>query len=216
MTCPRSLTLVTAPAAEPVSLAEAKGWARIDGAAEDALIEGLITAARAAAEEYLRRSLITQTWKLTLDLPPSGFYDSLPGGTYDLPVTALYAGLPESIALPRGPVRSVTSVTTYDTTNSSSAYASSNYYLDAAGDRLVLNDTAVWPGVLRPRAACEVLYTAGYGDNPTDVPKPIRTAILMHVGVMYETRGACEGQTDLPPACKQLMVPYRILGERRG
>lgn len=211
----RALTLVTGPAAEPVLLQEAKNWARIDGTDDDALVAALITAAVQATEEYLRRSLISQTWKLTLDLPRSRNYDCLGEGVYDMPPSVLYDGLPRSVALPRGPIQSVTSVKTYDTSNAESTYSGSNYYVDTAGDRLVLNQSAVWPGVLRDTAAVAITYVTGYGDTSSAVPMPIKTAILMHVTGMYESRGQCD-QSDLPAGAKQLLNQYRIMGERYG
>ncbi|MCE9566358.1 MAG: phage head-tail connector protein [Planctomycetes bacterium] len=210
-----SLTLVTAPTSEPVTLGEVKAWARLDTGDEDPTLDALIATARGAAEEYLRRSLITQSWKLTLGLEQSPDYYNLPAGVYDLPVSALFAGLPRSIHLPKGQIQSITSVTTYDTTNTGTVYSSSNYYLDAAGERVVLNTDAVWPSPLRPAAACEIVYAAGYGDTASSVPQPVRTAILMHVAAMYETRGQCE-QPDMPPAVEQILKKYRIMGDRRG
>ncbi len=61
---PRLLTLVTPPEYEPVTLAEAKLFLRVDGNEEDSLIADLITAARQKAEGWLRRSLLTQSWQL--------------------------------------------------------------------------------------------------------------------------------------------------------
>lgn len=208
----RSLTLDTAPTSEPITLAEAKAWARIDGDDEDDLITGLITSARQAAEEYLRRSLITQTWKLTLDLSRNGLND-LPAGHYDLPATALYGDLPCSIPLPKGPVSAISSVVTYDLNNASSVFASSNYRLDVAGDRLILNYGAIWPSSIRPQAGCEITYVAGYGDA-TAVPRPIRTGILIHVASLYEQRGMCED--PLPVAAQRQYGQYRIVGDRLG
>lgn len=59
--------LVTGPAAEPVTLDEAKAHLRVDGDDEDDYITSLIVAARQAAEAYTRRALITQTWRHTGD-----------------------------------------------------------------------------------------------------------------------------------------------------
>ncbi len=54
MTTPlRKLVQASAPASEPVTLAEAKLYLRVDAATEDTLIGELITAARVAAEQYL-------------------------------------------------------------------------------------------------------------------------------------------------------------------
>lgn len=206
----RALSLVTAPASEPVSLSEVKAWARIDGSDEDALLTSLIGAARESVEQYLRRSLITQTWKLTLDMIQSGWANDLPAGTYDMAITELYGDLPTEVTLPKGPVQSVTSVTTYDTTNTSSVYSSDNYFVN--GDRLVLNNAATWPSPLRPQASCEILYVAGYG-TASSVPQAIRQAIMIASTALYESRGMCDAM-DLPAPAQRLLNPYRILGER--
>ena len=64
------LQLVTPPAEEPVSLAEAKLHLRVDFPNEDALITALIAAARQAAETLTGRQLVTARWKLVLDSFP--------------------------------------------------------------------------------------------------------------------------------------------------
>jgi uncharacterized phiE125 gp8 family phage protein len=72
---------------EPVTLADAKGWLKIDVTDDDTLLTDLITAARQDCENYLNISLVDRT------------------------VTAwLQIGLDE-IRLPYGPVNEVTSVT---------------------------------------------------------------------------------------------------------
>jgi hypothetical protein len=212
----RSLTLVTGPASEPVTLAEAKAWARIDDDADDSVVTHLITAARMAAEEYLRRSLLSQSYRLTIDLTGDALGNFLGDGVYDLPVTALYGGMPRVIELPKGPVQSITSVTTYDLSDTSSIFSSSNYHVDAPGERLVLNYGTIWPSNLRPIAACDILYVTGYGTAATSVPAPIRQGILIHIASLYEQRGQCEDAMDLPPGAKQLYNQYRIMGDRLG
>jgi hypothetical protein len=209
-----SLALTTAPASEPVTLAEAKTWARIDGTDDDTTITALITAARQAAEQHLRRSLITQTWKITLDLSCSRLND-LPEGNYDLPISALYGGLPQSIPLPKGPVSSITSVVTYDLDNTASTFSAANYRLDSSGERLILNYGALWPSSIRAQAGCEVTYVAGYG-AAASVPQPIKQGIMIHIASLYEQRGNCEDSMDLPPGTKMLLQPYRIMGDRLG
>lgn len=56
-------SLVTKPANEPISLAEAKKFLRVDHTDEDTLIEALIKAARQQIEELTRQVLIEQTWQ---------------------------------------------------------------------------------------------------------------------------------------------------------
>lgn len=209
----QSLALITPPASEPITLSEAKAWARVDGADDDTAITALITAARQAAEQYLRRSLVTQTWKLSLDLSSGGL--DLPEGVYELPVTAIYGGLPRSVPLPKGPASSITSVVTYDLNNSATTFAASNYRLDSSGDRLLLNYGAIWPSNLRPECAVEITYAAGYG-NASAIPNSIRQGILIHVASLYEQRGNCEDAMALPPGTAMLYAPYRIMGNRLG
>lgn len=62
---PRQFVQTIAPAAEPVTLAEAKLYLRVDGNEEDRLINDLIQSARQQIEQWLRRSLVTQGWKLS-------------------------------------------------------------------------------------------------------------------------------------------------------
>ena len=62
---PRQSVLVTAPVAEPVTLAEVKLFLRIDGSVEDSLLDTLTTVAREMAEKYLAKMLMTQSWQMT-------------------------------------------------------------------------------------------------------------------------------------------------------
>jgi len=201
----RTAKVITAPATEPVTLGEAKAWTKVDGSEEDPLLTSLITAAREAAEQFLRRCLISQSVRLTLDLERSGL--DLGEGVYDLPVSALYGGLPSVIELPKAPVQSITSVTTYDTADTSAVYSSANYRLNSDGNRLVLGSSATWPSNLRPVGACEVVYVAGYGATGSSVPQSIRNAMLMHIKAMYDGRDTC----DMPENCQRLLRPFRVL-----
>ena len=80
------LKLVTAPAAEPVTLVEAKTHLRLDTSSDDTYVSALITAARERVELFLRRALITQVFEFAVDDFPA----------YD-----------RAIDLPRPPLRSV-------------------------------------------------------------------------------------------------------------
>ena len=127
------LTRVTAPASEPVSVEDAKLYLRVDGSEEDTLIGDMIVAARLAAEDTLKRSLITQSWKLA--------YDDY---------------LPEMVYLPMGPVASVSSVTVVNRDTSTQPISSDMYYLNAARDTLLLDSVLFGFRV-------EIVYATGYG-----------------------------------------------------
>lgn len=215
----RSLSLVTPPASEPISIAEARAWSGIEG--EDALVAGYIAAARQTAEDYLCRSLTSQTWKVTLDLPCSNLRD-LPEGVYDLPVSALYSPLPSVIRLPRGPVQSIALVTTYDAGNVATVMAPSAYRADTAGDRLILNSGSSWPIGIRPQAGIEIVYICGF----TSVPASIKRAIASIISAMLtdleisgnvKTRKAGDATItrfdtgSLDRSAVALLAPYRVV-----
>ena len=57
---------LTNPTTEPVTLAEAKLAARVDGSDWDAIITAAIVAARQVAEQETGRRFISQTWRIEL------------------------------------------------------------------------------------------------------------------------------------------------------
>src|SRR3954470_3436284 len=65
-----SSILLTPPAVEPVTLAEAKAYLRVDNDDDDAVISALIAGARGHIESQTRRALITQTWQVVRDVWP--------------------------------------------------------------------------------------------------------------------------------------------------
>ena len=190
-----SSVLVTPPAQEPVSLAEANSWLKADG--EDALVQSLISTARQAAEDYTGRAFVTQTWRQTV--APAGnrrrLPDWLPAGTYDLPYNYFDGTLPVTTELLRQPVQSVSAVTTYGADNTAVALPPESYRL--SGNRFLL--TGAWPSGLRAYDGAEVTYVAGYGD-PSQVPAPIKTAILLAAQALLAPRAS----DDLPAGVKTL------------
>ena len=63
--------LLTPPAAEPLSLAEAKAFLRLETADDDPLIAAFISAARLHVETQTGLALITQSWRMVLDCWPA-------------------------------------------------------------------------------------------------------------------------------------------------
>ena len=152
-------SLETAPVAEPISVADAKTFLRVDGSDEDGIIGNLITAVRVQAENYLRRRLISQSWKVAFD------------GT-----------APAAVHLPYLPAQSVTSVTLKTRAGIETVMDSERYYL-TAGNEVLMFDTYLCSHLI------EVVYVAGYGDSSSDVPEPIRQGMLQQIGYFYEGRG---------------------------
>lgn len=206
-----SLTITTPPVGLAVSLADMGEYLVLDADnADDMLIEGFILAATDAMESYLRTSLLTQGLRLTKDgFVPFDGDDRLVrlGPGVHTGSLGYVLGNPGQIDLPRGPIQAAT-ITTFDRANNATVFDPSNWFLDTAGWRIVLNEGRVWPDNLRAVAAVQIDYTAGYGDAG-DIPRPIIQAIKQHVAQMYECREAC----DMPKACRQLVDGYRRFDE---
>lgn len=60
------MILLTPPAAEPVTVADAKAALRIDDTRYDAILPGLISAARMVAEQETGQRFVAQTWRTEL------------------------------------------------------------------------------------------------------------------------------------------------------
>lgn len=202
----QSLKIDTAPSEDPVTLDEAKLFLRIDGTDEDALITSLITAATRKVENYLDRFLITQTWDVWLDFIPLEKRDARNFGGNDWwdgvlegPISWLRKE-PDLIQLPRGPVQSVSSFTVYDKSDSSSAFTDFNLDNITDAARVYLKENSQWPTDLRSRNAIQIKTVYGYGDNGSDVPADIITAIKIILSEIYNDRGCgdCSGKQYQP------------------
>jgi uncharacterized phiE125 gp8 family phage protein len=179
--------LLSAPAIEPVTRDEAKLWCRIDGTAEQDLIDALIVASRQCVEKATRRSLISQTWR--------GDFPRFP-----------CAG--EYLRLAQGPVQSVTSVYYYDDQGADTLLDSAAYKLDLTEKtaKIRLAPDADWPSIEAQADAVRVTYVAGYGAAASAVPRALRQAMLMLIAYWYDNRG---GQA-MPMAVTALIDPYVI------
>lgn len=164
------LIQTAAPATEPVTLAEAKSHLRVDGTDDDTLITELIKGARQLVEGNTGRSLITQTWRLTLDRFPRN---------------------DEAIQLERPPLISVESVQYVDTNGATQEMATADYIVDTSHvqGEVALAYDKTWPDTRAQRNAVLVNYTAGYG-AASAVPEALKAAIKLRLGDLYENREA--------------------------
>lgn len=181
------LVLKTAPASEPLSTAEVKLYSRVGHAAEDTVIAGWITAARIEAENFQKKSYITQT--------RYAIFDDWPNEVQELPL---------------GPLQSVTSIKYYDVDDSETVFADTNYYVDTLSEvgRVALNDGVDWPTgtELRPINSVVIEYVTGFG-AADDVPENVKNAICVYCAYMYENR---EGELPIPDAFYDLLRPERL------
>jgi Phage gp6-like head-tail connector protein len=69
-----------------------------------------------------------------------------------------------------------------------------------------------WPSVLYVPNAVQIHFTAGYGNDPADVPQNIISAILMLVNDMYENRTPTkDAEEQLPKHVRQLLWPSKVM-----
>ena len=183
------LILTTPPAAEPVSLTEAKAHLRVTHADDDAYINKLITAARRAIEQRTSLRFITQGWSLFLDCWPAS-----------------------AVSLQLSPVSTIEDVITYGEDDTPSAVDPAHYYLDHVSQpaRCVLRDGRTAPRGGRPVNSVEVCFTAGFGADGNAVPAELRQAILLTVAHWFEHRGDEKGGS-LPLAALELLDAQRVV-----
>jgi len=178
--------LLEGPAVEPVLLPEMKAHLRLDGAAEDDLLGGLIAAARVAVETEIRRALIAQRWRAVSD-------------------DWLWDGL----LLPVAPALSVEAVRVIDRDGAATTIDSDDVAFEPADGSVRVT------GPRPPRAdRIQIDFTAGYGASGSAVPQPLRQAIRLLVTHWYEHRSAAsvgEAVAAMPLGFGELVAPYRRL-----
>lgn len=187
----RSLKKLSAPASEPVTLAETKQHLRIDTDTDDALLGAYITAAREYCEDYLDRTLTHTPLRMTLD------------------------GFPAEIALPAPPMASsgtatAVSVTYVANSNGQTATLSSaEYRVDRDSTPGVIRPLygGSWPSHLNDENSVTVTWHGGYGASASDVPRTIRHAVMMIVGTWYERRLAIDNVSaaEVPLGARALL-----------
>ena len=179
------LVLVTAPSVEPVTLAEANLWLKLDTTDDDDLVTELIKAARRVFEEITGRTLIDTVYRAEWD---------------GLPRVGTYAGAATSreLELPRAPLKASSPVawvkySADDSSGTETTFASGNYTVDAGRDpnrfpRLWLNESADWPDLGSFPGALRCQFIAGYGADATTVPEEIKVCLKLLLTHLHTNR----------------------------
>ena len=183
--------IVTPATSYPVSTFEAQVQTRSDDGYQ---LNTLIAAATSYVEDYLGRSLMDQTWSLYLD----GFSDSM--------------------ILPKGPVKSVSSITYTDINGATQTLSTSVYAFDSSSDpqQIVLNPGQSWPltqmtaNAVMTANVVKITYLAGYAT----VPPSICMAIKFLISQWYDNRTPFSERvpTELPNTVAALLANHRAFG----
>lgn len=190
---------VTTPAvAKPLTLDEVKEQIKIDldDTSQDDYLNLLIDAVTLFGESYTKRDFINKGYTTFRD----SFCDNL--------------------LLRRSKVKALTSIS-YLNNGIFNIVDPTTYGFTNVNDfsQIFLQLNKLWPENIDciPQAV-KILFTAGYGDNPIDVPANIKLALLSHISFLYENRGDCttgcgcdSSGNGLPVTTKALYNNIRIL-----
>jgi hypothetical protein len=214
---PLSYKEQSGPAAEPLSLDEAKTQCAVDAAfaADDTLIQSLIVAARQHVEKITNRAIFNRSMKLWLDHFP---YPDFSGTINPNDRHCLFGTMWHQLAikLPMPGCVSVDSITYIDLGGTTQTLDPSLYFADVNSEpaRIVPKPGAYWPYSQSwlPNSVC-VSYTAGtYGDgvSTNNCPETIRQAMRLLISYWYAHRDAAESQ---PPKEIDMGVQAVLAGE---
>lgn len=190
-------TIITPPATEPITLAQAKAYIRTTTTVEDQtdLITHLISAARKQVEEDTGRAIGTQVWKQSQGYWPHSRYRTL------------YAC----------PVQAITTVT-YTTATATAVLPSDTYRLVARENTfssIQLKAGAKWPDEILLHPGLEITFTCGY----TTVPQKLIEAMAALITYWYDNPEAAVASTEykaevgvLPLRYNDLIANYKLWG----
>ena len=180
-----SLTALSEPVTEPVSVAEVKTFLRISHEGDDAVLNNYIRAARMFCENYTGRGFITRSYRVRYDVMPRG----------------------SVVSIPKTPLININSVQTGRAGQSPKTVPVEAYTVDVDGGkirwRLDMNRG-------EPDTALTIEFTAGYGDEMADIPEALRYAVLLKTAALYENRGSGSVSTALDLVAS-LLKPYKYM-----
>ena len=162
---------------------------------EDTLLENLIKVARQHCENFTGRALASQTLELVMD---------------DFPC--------DKIELPMPPVKLIESIKYTDSDGDEVEWDDGNYIFYNSEPAIIIPAYGIsWPTFTPYEiGAVKIRFVAGYEISLTDasliIPEPIRQAMLLLIGHLYENREETTGETlkNIPMGIQSLLYPYRI------
>ena len=182
------VSIVTKPTLKPVTVAEIKTRARVEHSDEDTDIGIMIDEAVSKIERDNGIALMTQTWRMSMDM------------------------FPTHIALHGWPVQSVTSVKYRDTDGVEQTLSTDVYRLDtnSVPARISLMRDQSWPTPESSYGAVWVDYVLGEGD-PADVNLDLKGAVMLFATHRYDCRHLVDEKqlSEVPYAVEHLCREHR-------
>jgi uncharacterized phiE125 gp8 family phage protein len=199
-----NLRIVTPATAEPITLAEAKAYLKVDYDGDtdsppvpfpdDGVITRMIVTARKHAQSYLELALVDEVYEWRI---PCWWSGACP------------------LRLPLAPVQSVDEITYLDTDGVEQTLATSVYRFDdnPSSPAIWLAYNQSWPSFRWQSDGIRITFTAGpdAGASPPPVlDEPIVTGMLLLIAHLDRNRDADDQLVDgMPTAVRNLWQPYR-------
>jgi uncharacterized phiE125 gp8 family phage protein len=193
-----SLTLITPPAATPISLAEAKAQLNLDLSESDALVAGFVRSATEAIENMTGLRLLDQVWDYSIDAFP---------------------GRCGWIRLPLAPLTSIVQITYMNEQGTVLTLLPATYLVRGIGSvqpgRIILGVDQQWPTTWRGVGAVTIRMRVGWPTH-NQVPEDLRQSVMMLVAYWFNQREAASigpdsgPVSDVPFSVKQILAPYRV------
>lgn len=194
--------LITDSSYEPVTDQQAYDHLREDVTMMPRIKPYLVAARQSIEQELISVSTTQKTYELRLDT----WYGATDADGW--------------ICLPACPLVSITSIKYDDSSEVEQTLAASNYQADTASmpGRIRYTGSATLPAVYDKPNAIRIRYVAGYGaaaatdGGQSAVPAPIKAAVLLRLGELYEVRTESVGgmMTPVSLTVQRLIAPYRI------
>lgn len=190
----RPIVTVSAPASEPpVSLAEAKAHLRVTWDDEDADIQAYLDAAIAVLDGptgTLGRAMCAQSWQHVCAKPDCG--------------KVWLTAQPNALS-------SIHYLDPATETETEGTIADFRVHTDGYRFAIVPKTGKAWPVTASRSDALKLVFTTGYG-AASEVPKPIKQAILLLVGHWFKEREAATvvALRELPFGVQALLNTYKV------
>jgi hypothetical protein len=219
--------IISQPAVEPVTLAQARAWCRVDSdyTGDDTLIATLITGARQDVETITRRALVTQQWKMVLDCFPAPNANissaSWYGPQWGVGPGPISMAKPDDatgfeIFVPLPPLVSVDSIQYVDTNGVTQTLDPTQYIVDLVSEpaRITPAYGVTWPATRQQVNAVTVTFTCGYGAAAA-VPAGIMRWMQIRIATIYANREEVailqKGKMEVLPYVDGLLDPWRVV-----
>lgn len=210
--------LITAPAENPVSLAELKAWLKISNNAQDAILTAIIVAVTKSAELYTKREFINKEFRTFRDYFGDYNYPGY-GGYY------FFFNNENPIEIRRTHLKSITHVKYINTQGTQITIDSADYYItstDGSTFSLLLPvPDKNWPSDLQQKRLqnVEIQFTAGWTDAAEFKENwpDLYQALLAHMADVFINRGDCSdisgqcGCATAPVQARRVYDLYRIV-----